>query len=125
MPNIENINPRVHYLEQSMCFKTWNDIVISLPQRTVKWCCKTVYTNEQMKQLTFDYDTLTEDFLFNHPILQQRKYDLSGGTHNKDCELCWKTEQAGGNSVRTEYMKNYDYHLHKQYVKSKFLISNL
>ena len=29
--------------------------------------------NEQMKQLTFTLDTLTEDFLFNHPILQQRK----------------------------------------------------
>ena len=112
---IVELNPNLHNLHNTMCFKTWNDVVISLPQRTVKWCCKTVYTKEQMKELTFDYDTLTEDFIFNHPILQQRKHDLSGGTHNKDCELCWKTEQAGGNSVRTEYMKNYDYPLLKQY----------
>ena len=116
---IVELNPNLHNLHNTMCFKTWNDVVISLPQRTVKWCCKTVYTKEQMKELTFDYDTLTEDFIFNNPIIQQRKHDLSGGTHNKDCELCWKTEQAGGNSVRTEYMKNYDYPLLKQYSKAR------
>tara|TARA_Y200000002_G_scaffold372496_1_gene370369 strand:- start:80 stop:1405 length:1326 start_codon:yes stop_codon:yes gene_type:complete len=116
---ITELNPNLHNLHNTMCFKTWNDIVISLPQRTVKWCCKTVYTPEQVKELTFDMDTLTEDFLFNHPILQQRKHDLSGGTYNKDCELCWKTERAGGNSVRTEYMKTFDYKLNKQWRKSK------
>ena len=72
-----------------------------------------------MKELTFDMNTLTEDFLFNHPILQQRKHDLSGGVYNKDCEMCWKTESSGGSSVRTEYMKTYDYHLIKQWRKSK------
>ena len=115
---IVELSPNLHNLHNTMCFKTWNDIVISLPQRTVKWCCKTVYTKEQMKELTFNLDTLTEDFLFNHPILQQRKHDLSGGIYNKDCELCWKTEKAGGQSVRTEYMKTYDYHLLKQFRKS-------
>ena len=40
---IVKLNPNLHNLHNTMCFKTWNDIVISLPQRTVKWCCKTVY----------------------------------------------------------------------------------
>ena len=44
---------------------------------------------------------------------------MFNATYNKDCELCWKTEQAGGNSVRTEYMKNYDYPLLKQYSKAR------
>ena len=57
MPNIENINPRVHYLEQSMCFKTWNDIIISLPRKNVKWCCKTVMNKEDEDATTFTLDT--------------------------------------------------------------------
>ena len=105
------INPNVHNLKNTMCFKTWNDMIISLPQRTVKWCCKTQYTEEQQKQLTFDLKTLEErgvDFFTNHPILQQRKYDLSGGTRSPDCVGCWKTEDASGSSVRTEYNSNFD-----------------
>ena len=105
------INPNVHNLKNTMCFKTWNDMVISLPMRTVKWCCKTSYTAEQEKQLTFDLKTLEErgvDFFTNHPILQQRKYDLSGGTRSPDCVGCWKTEDVSGSSVRTEYNSNFD-----------------
>ena len=106
---MNELNPNLHNLKNTMCFKNWNDIIISLPQRTVKWCCKTQHTPEQMKELTFDIDTLTEDFLFNHPILQQRKYELSGGTRSTDCSGCWRTEDAGGESVRTSYNSNYDY----------------
>lgn len=102
------INPNVHNLRNTMCFKTWNDIVISLPQKNVKWCCKTQYTKDQMKELTFDIDTLSLDFLINHPILQQRKYDLSGGTRTQDCIGCWKSEDAAGHSVRTEYNSNFE-----------------
>ena len=102
------INPNVYDLQNTMCFKTWNDIIISLPQRTVKWCCKTQYTEEQTKQLTFDLDTLSLDFLINHPILKQRKYELSGGTRCADCHGCWVSEDVSGNSVRTEYNKNFE-----------------
>lgn len=108
MPEKTRINPNVHDLKNSMCFKTWNDLIISLPQRTVKWCCKTAHTPEQQKQLTFDLHTLNLDFLINHPILQQRKYDLSGGTKSPDCIGCWKTEEQSGSSVRTEYTHNFD-----------------
>ena len=49
------INPDVHNLRNSMCFKTYNDLIISLPTRTVKWCCKTVISDsERQKELTFD-----------------------------------------------------------------------
>lgn len=102
-----SINPNVYNLKNTMCFKTWNDIIISLPQRTVKWCCKTTYTPEQTKAVTFDAETLDLDFLINHPILQQRKYDLSGGTKSKDCVGCWKAEDAGKESVRTSYNRNF------------------
>ena len=118
MPNIENINPRVHYLEQSMCFKTWNDIIISLPRKNVKWCCKTVMNKNDEDATTFTLDTLTEDFLFNHPVLQRRKWELSGGTRSEDCTFCWKSEDAGGRSVRTEYTKNYDFHMKRDLRKS-------
>lgn len=103
------INPNVYNLQNTMCFKTWNDIIISLPNRTVKWCCKTQYTEEQYKQTTFDLDTLNLDFLINHPILKQRKYELSGGTRCADCNGCWISEDTSGNSVRTEYNKNFEF----------------
>lgn len=104
------INPDVYNLKNSMCFKTWNDIIISLPQRTVKWCCKTSYTEKQQEQIKFDIDTLNLDFLINHPVLQQRKYDLSGGTRSKDCVGCWVSEDAGKESVRTQYNRNFTPH---------------
>lgn len=105
------INPNVHNLKSSMCFRTWNDLIISMPKKMVSWCCKTKFTKEQEKEATFDLDILNEqglDFLINHPILKQRKYDLSGGTRSYDCHRCWETEDATGNSVRTQYNNNFD-----------------
>ena len=105
------INPNVHNLKNSMCFRTWNDLIISMPKRMVSWCCKTKFTKEQEKQATFDLDILNEqglDFLINHPILQQRKYDLSGGTRSNDCRKCWETEDASGHSVRTQYNEHFE-----------------
>ena len=105
------INPNVHNLKQSMCFRTWNDLIISMPKKMVSWCCKAKFTKEQEKQATFDLDILNEqglDFLINHPILKQRKYDLSGGCRSNDCRVCWETEDATGNSVRTQYNNNFD-----------------
>lgn len=105
------INPNIYNLKNTMCFKTWNDMIISLPQRTVKWCCKAQYTAEQEKQLTFDLDILEReglDFFVNNPVLAQRKYELSGGTRSSDCGGCWKTEDVSGSSVRTEYTKNFE-----------------
>ena len=70
-----------------MCYKTWNDITISLPRRTASWCCKTNLTPDQIKETTFDMDILNEhgvDFLFNHPILKKRKNDLVNGLRCPD-----------------------------------------
>ena len=83
-----------------MCWKTWTDLMISLPNKKVKWCCKTLYTEQQSKELTFDLDTLNLDFLVNHPILQKRKKDLSSGVKSEDCKTCWLNEQRNGMSTR-------------------------
>lgn len=104
------INPNIHNMKNTMCFKTWNDLIISLPNRTVKWCCKTQMAPELDNELKFDLKTLEEqglDFFINHPILKQRKYDLSGGTRSQDCVGCWKSEDISGQSVRTTYNSQY------------------
>lgn len=104
------INPNIHNMKNTMCFKTWNDLIISLPNRTVKWCCKTQMSPELDNELKFDLETLEEqglDFFINHPILKQRKYDLSGGTRSPDCIGCWKSEDISGQSVRTTYNNQY------------------
>lgn len=97
--NIENAH-------STMCWKTWNDLIISLPSKRVKWCCKTTQTTEQQQQATFDEHTLSVDFLTNHPILTQRKKELAGGIQSLDCEYCWANEHKSGDSVRTFYNKN-------------------
>ena len=92
-----------------MCYKTWNDIIISLPKKTVSWCCKTDLTEQQTKETTFDLDILDTqgiDFLFNHPILQKRKNDLATGVRCPDCHVCWDSEDRTGVSHRTLYTKN-------------------
>lgn len=113
------VNPNVHNLRNTMCFKTWNDIIISLPNRTVKWCCKTQTTEDDIKQTTFDLDTLDLDFLFKHPILQKRQYELSGGTQCEDCVTCWESERKSGSSYRTIYNSNYDFMLNRRMEKTK------
>ena len=89
-----------------MCYKTWNDIIISLPKKTVSWCCKTNLTEQQTKETTFDLDILNNkgiDFLFNHPILQKRKKELATGIRCADCHVCWESEDRSGESHRTLY----------------------
>lgn len=97
------------YNKDTMCYRTWNDITISLPRRTASWCCKTNLTTEQKKEVTFDLDILNErgmDFLFNHPILQKRKNELANGIRCADCNSCWASEDISGESQRTLYMEN-------------------
>jgi len=103
------------YNKDTMCFKTWNDITISLPRKAVTWCCKSNFTPDQVKETTFDMNILNEkgvDFLFNHPILQNRKNDLINGIRCPDCNGCWATEDISSESHRTLYTDIY---------KSKYL----
>ena len=99
------------YNKDTMCYKTWNDIIISLPKKTVSWCCKTDLTAQQTKETTFDLETLNTnglDFLFNHPILQKRKNDLATGVRCPDCHVCWESEDRSSQSHRTLYTKTYE-----------------
>mgnify|MGYP000659732032 CR=1 FL=1 len=94
------------YNKDTMCYKTWNDIIISLPKKTVNWCCKANLNVQQTKETTFDLDILNTqgiDFLFNHPILQKRKNDLATGIRCPDCWVCWESEDRSGESHRTLY----------------------
>ena len=99
------------YNKDTMCYKTWNDIIISLPKKTVSWCCKTNLTAQQTKETTFDLDILNTqgiDFLFNHPILQRRKNNLMTGVRCPDCHVCWESEDIAEESHRTLYTKTYE-----------------
>ena len=99
------------YNKDTMCYKTWNDIIISLPKKTVSWCCKTNLTAQQTKETTFNLDILNTqgiDFLFNHPILQKRKNNLATGVRCPDCHVCWESEDRSSQSHRTLYTKTYE-----------------
>jgi organic radical activating enzyme len=109
--SITKINPNVHNMKNTMCFRTWNDLIISLPRRRVEWCCKTLVTRQEEVSTTFDLETLERwglDFFINHPVLKRRKHELSGGTRCHHCQVCWKEEDTSGKSARTDYMDHYD-----------------
>lgn len=119
--NTFTLNPNIHNVKNTMCFKTWNDMIISLPRKTISWCCKTQPTQEQRNAQTFTLETLEEqglDFFINHPVLQNRKWQLSGGTRAVECTGCWNTEDASGSSVRTMYNKNYEFKLMRELEKT-------
>ena len=109
--SIIKTNPNVHKMKDTMCFRTWNDLIISLPRKRVEWCCKTLVTKQEETATTFDLETLERwglDFFTNHPVLNRRKYELSGGTRCHHCKVCWKEEDTSGKSARTDYMDHYD-----------------
>ena len=52
------INPNVHNLKNTMCFRTWNDLIISLPRSRVEWCCKTLVTKQEEIEKKLDLEDL-------------------------------------------------------------------
>ena len=99
----------MYNIDDTMCWKAWSDLMISLPNKSVKWCCKTSYTKKQSQELKFDADTLDLEFLINHPILQKRKRELSSGIKSTDCKQCWENEAKSGVSTRITSQKQIEY----------------
>lgn len=93
-------------IKDTMCFKTWHDLTIDLPQKHIYWCCKTVLDKSQIEPATFTANTLSLDFIKNNPIIKQRKQKLMSGIRAKECAECWDSEDLTGNSFRTNYQAN-------------------
>ena len=93
-------------IKDSMCFKTWYDLTIHLPEQYIYWCCKTIRTKEQIEPTKFDSNNLTLDFIINNPIIQKRKRELVSGVRSPECRDCWSNEDATGSSFRTAYYGN-------------------
>lgn len=93
-------------IKDTMCFKTWHDLTIDLPQKHIYWCCKTVLDKSQIEPATFTEHTLSLDFIKNNPIIKQRKQELMTGIRTRECKECWDSEDLTGNSFRTNYQAN-------------------
>jgi hypothetical protein len=93
-------------IKDTMCFKTWHDLTIDLPQKHIYWCCKTVLDKSQIEPATFTEHTLSLDFIKNNPIIKQRKQELMTGIRAIECKECWDSEDLTGNSFRTNYQAN-------------------
>ncbi len=99
-------------ISDTMCFRPWLDLIISLPNKSVKWCCKNVHTPEQIKTLNFDLDILEEqgiDFFLKHPVVEKLKKDLRSGIQSQDCADCWDSERTSGVSMRTMSSRDNDF----------------
>jgi organic radical activating enzyme len=93
-------------IKDTLCFKTWNDLTIHLPDQYLYWCCKTVLSDVQINPTKFDVDTLSLDFITNNAVIKQRKQELTNGIRSKECKECWDAEDRSGNSFRTTYYDN-------------------
>ena len=96
-------------LKNTMCFKTWYDLTIHLPESYFYWCCKTIRDKEQIEPTKFDINILNEkglDYFIKNPIIQKRKKELTSGIRSKECSDCWRSEDSSGVSFRTSYYGN-------------------
>lgn len=96
--------------KKSMCFKTWYDLTIDLPEKYFYWCCKTIRTKEQIDPTRFDVDNISLDYIINNPIIKNRKKELLTGVRSIECADCWNNEDASGSSFRTAYYGNANLH---------------
>jgi len=82
----------------------WDYPMFFMFTNSIGYCCRT-------PRLTIDSDLLEsmgEDFWSNHPQFVKRRRDLVNGVKNKDCETCWKLEDAGFKSSRSdEYIEHF------------------
>lgn len=93
-------------IKDTMCFKTWYDLTLNLPDKNFYWCCKTQRNEEQLAPTRFDADTLSLDYIINNPIIKKRKKELSTGIRSQECIDCWNNEDRSGTSFRTTYQNN-------------------
>lgn len=77
----------------TLCDRTYNDVIIDLPNREVQWCCKTHLQDHEKNMVKFTKDNLDYDFLFNHPLLKQRQEALENDIQHPHCKECWISEQ--------------------------------
>lgn len=104
-------------MHNSMCFKTWYDLTIHLPEQYFYWCCKTLLDEEQINPTKFDAETLSLDYILNNPVIQKRKQELASGIRSRECKECWDNENATGSSFRTAYYGNDFSNLTDDYLK--------
>lgn len=69
--------------KHSFCPAHWNDIIYSPPQGYIHGCCKAKPTD-----------------ISNPEELEQRRRNALNGVKDPGCDYCWKTEEAGEQSLR-------------------------
>ena len=104
-------------MHNTMCFKTWYDLTIHLPEQYFYWCCKTILDEDQINPTKFDAETLSLDYILNNPVIQKRKQELASGIRSRECKECWDNENATGSSFRTAYYGNDFSNLTDDYLK--------
>jgi organic radical activating enzyme len=92
--------------EKTYCSKSWTDINIDFETRTLKHCCKA-------KTYNFP-DQLTEDFISNSDLIQNRRLQSLQNVAHNDCISCWNDYDKGNSAYRDwanrwddNYIKNH------------------
>ena len=96
--------------DNTMCFKTWYDLTIDIPEKYFYWCCKTIRTKEQIDPTRFNSENLTLDYIINNPVIRKRKRELLSGVRSIECKDCWDNEDSSGSSFRKLYHRNNNTH---------------
>lgn len=80
-------------MSSTFCDRTYNDVIIDLPNRNVSWCCKTRVQDHEKSMIQFDEETLDYDFIFNNPLLKKRQDALENNIQHSHCSDCWLSEK--------------------------------
>lgn len=83
---------------KTLCHMAWDYPMFFMFTNSIGYCCRT-------PRLAVDSDLLEsmgDDFWSNHPQFVKRREELVKGIKSKDCETCWKLEDAGFKSSRSD-----------------------
>ena len=99
---VENFNEKYG---NTFCIKPFTEVA-STPLGAIKLCCYSGTIDAKEEYFSKD-KTIKQVFSNNAGLVQARK-DLLAGKKIKQCQGCWKDEEAGNNSMRIDHTQYYD-----------------
>lgn len=90
---------------QTLCTQLWNHVVVDIPKRRIRACCKTPSVLVSSKDIT----EFKEDIFLNYQPFKQSRKEMLQGEKPASCLTCWNLESAGNFSFRNGPKQWHDY----------------
>lgn len=83
---------------KTLCNMAWDYPMFHMFTNSFTYCCRTPKNKINNEEL----ELMQEDYFSNHPKFIERRKALLNGQKHSDCYTCWKLEDAGFKSSRSD-----------------------